>query len=186
MRTLSAPFGRTCVANILFLAVPLEGVHTVERLFSDALGHDPIEGACSACRAESTLSKTTVLVSKPRVLVLHLKRWDFIRARPRVEKIETPVSFEKLFPLDETTTYELCSVVVHHGAVGRGHYTAFVRAADLRWYHCDDDKPPRACSVREVLGANAYMLFYQQMHSIYRNWVILLSWRYFHVYKVFG
>ena len=41
------------------LAVPLEGVHTVERLFSDALGHDPIEGACNSCRAESTLSKTT-------------------------------------------------------------------------------------------------------------------------------
>ena len=145
------------------LAVTLEGVHTVEQLFSDALGHDPIEGACNACGAEGSLSKTTVLMSKPRVLVLHLKRWDFIRALRRVEKIETPVSFETLFPLDETTTYELCSVIVHHGGAGRGHYTAFVRAADLRWYHCDDSTPPRACSVREVLNANAYMLFYQQI-----------------------
>ena len=80
------------------LAVPLEGAHTVERLFSDALGHDPIEGACSACRAESTLSKTTVLVSKPRVLVLHLKRWDFIRELRRIEKNRDPGFLRDVVP----------------------------------------------------------------------------------------
>ena len=135
----------------------------MERLFSDALGHDPIEGACNSCRAENTLSKTTVLVNKPRVLVLHLKRWDFNRELRLFDKIETPVSFETLFPLGETTTYELCSVIGHHGAAGHGHYTAFVRAADLEWYHCDDSRPPRACSVREVMDANAYIHFYHQV-----------------------
>ena len=77
--------------------------------------------------------------------------------------MSTPVSFETVFPLDAETSYELCSVVVHHGDVGVGHYTAYVRAADLRWYHCNDDARPRPCSIREVLAAQAYMLFYQKL-----------------------
>ena len=145
------------------LSVPLRDVHTLERLFADALGNDPIQGTCASCGSVDSLCKTTELQTKPRVLVLHLKRWQFIRELGRPDKINTAVSFETLFPLDSSTTYELCSVIVHQGAVGGGHYTAFVRAADLNWYYCDDRNLPRACSAEEVLRANAYMLFYQKL-----------------------
>ena len=144
------------------LSVPLQGIHTVERLFADALGHEPIHGNCPHCQSMNSRTKTTELINKPRVLVLHLKRWDFIRELRRAEKINTTVSYETVFPLDVANVYELCSVVVHHGAVGGGHYTAFVRAADRLWYHCNDAAPPRACS-EEVLNATAYMLFYQRL-----------------------
>ena len=144
-------------------ATLLQGVHTVERLFADTLGHEPIHGNCPHCHSVNSRTKTTELINKPRVLVLHLKRWEFIRELRRAEKINTTVSYETLFPLDAGNVYELCSVVVHHGNVGGGHYTAFVRAGDLLWYDCNDAAPPRACSVDEVLNATAYMLFYQRL-----------------------
>ena len=145
------------------LALPLHGRHTIEHLFAETLGNEPIEGACPRCKHENCRTKATELVTKPRVLALHLKRWDFIRARRRAEKILTPVDFEMLLPLDATTTYELCSVVVHRGVYGGGHYIAFVRAQDHTWYHCDDAKAPRPCSTEEVMAAQAYMLFYQRL-----------------------
>ena len=45
-----------------------------------------------------------------------------------------------------------------------GHYTAYVRASDAEWYHCDDAKPPRRCEngIADVMQAQAYMLFYEQ------------------------
>ena len=112
------------------LALPLHGRLTIEHLFADALGKEPIDGSCPRCKHQDCRTKTTELVTKPRVLALHLKRWDFIRARGRPDKIDTPVDFEMLLPLDRTTTFELCSVIVHRGGYGGGHYTAFVRAQD--------------------------------------------------------
>ena len=102
-----------------------------ERLFAEALCNEPV-GRCPRCHHENCRTKTTVLVSRPHVLALHLKRWDFIRARGRANYITTPVDFEMLLPLDTTTTYEPSSVVVHHGGFGAGHYTAcsFIRASE--------------------------------------------------------
>jgi len=145
------------------LALPLDGRHTIEHLFTEALGNEPIDGSCPRCGHANCRTKSTELVTKPRVLALHLKRWHFIRARRRLEKNPTPVDFEMLLPLDETTTYELCSVIVHHGVCGGGHYTAFVRAQDHMWYHCDDAQAPRPCSAEQVMAAQAYMLFYQRL-----------------------
>ena len=145
------------------LALPLHGRLTIEHLFADALGNEPIDGSCPRCKHQDCRTKTTELVTKPRVLALHLKRWDFIRARGRPDKIDTPVDFEMLLPLDRTTTFELCSVIVHRGGYGGGHYTAFVRAQDHMWYHCDDSAAPRPCSADEVMAAQAYMLFYQRL-----------------------
>ena len=43
-----------------------------------------------------------------------------------------------------------------------GHYVAFVRAQDSRWYECDDARSPRPRTVEEVRRAQAYMLFYER------------------------
>jgi ubiquitin C-terminal hydrolase len=81
----------------------------------------------------------------------------------RQKKVPTKVTFETLLSVDtEKPPYHLRGVVVHEGEAGEGHYTAFVRAPDNFWYDCQDGAPPRLARIDEVLGAEAYLLFYEQ------------------------
>jgi ubiquitin carboxyl-terminal hydrolase 22/27/51 len=54
--------------------------------------------------------------------------------------------------------YELASVVVHKGKIDSGHYISYSREGD-DWFMFDDSKVVLA-SEKEVLGAEAYLLFY--------------------------
>lgn len=54
--------------------------------------------------------------------------------------------------------YDLSSVIVHKGKLDSGHYVSYSREAD-DWFLFDDSKVVLAAE-REVLDANAYLLFY--------------------------
>ncbi len=54
--------------------------------------------------------------------------------------------------------YDLNSVVVHKGKIDNGHYISYSRQQD-EWYRFDDSMVVQV-DEREVLGAEAYMLFY--------------------------
>jgi hypothetical protein len=57
--------------------------------------------------------------------------------------------------------YDLYAVVCHRGSFQGGHYVAYVRAADRRWYLCDDAWVT-ASDEEAVRNCQAYMLFYAQ------------------------
>ena len=163
------------------ILVPDTGRHLIEDLFMAQLGHEPlgspeIPDLCAfdpttpelgGCNAHNTRHKTTTILHSPPVLVLHLLRftWDPRQNCPR--KLQTQVDFETVLPpITGTAHYDLRAVVQHRGAhptsANSGHYTAYVRASDAQWYHCDDWVPPRRCDVDELRRAQAYMLFYEQ------------------------
>lgn len=54
--------------------------------------------------------------------------------------------------------YELSSVIVHKGKIDSGHYISYSREGD-DWFMFDDSKVVLV-SEAEVLGAEAYLLFY--------------------------
>ena len=61
--------------------------------------------------------------------------------------------------------YSLYGVVVHHGSLHGGHYTAYVKAAGTRgstamWYYASDSHV-RLARVEEIGKCNTYMLFYE-------------------------
>lgn len=60
--------------------------------------------------------------------------------------------------------YSLYGVVVHHGTLHGGHYTAYVKAAATHgtavWYYASDSHV-RSARVEEIEKSNAYMLFYE-------------------------
>ena len=60
--------------------------------------------------------------------------------------------------------YSLYGVVVHHGSLHGGHYTAYVKAAAIHdttmWYYASDSHV-RSARVEEIKKSNAYMLFYE-------------------------
>lgn len=79
--------------------------------------------------------------------------------------------------LQRSCTYDLLSVVVHVGEIDTGHYVSYCRVGDqacsippprrcilanqyhLQWFKFNDHKVELA-SVSEVLGSQAYLLFY--------------------------
>jgi ubiquitin carboxyl-terminal hydrolase 22/27/51 len=80
--------------------------------------------------------------------------------------------------LQRSCTYDLLSVVVHVGEIETGHYTSYCRVGDQvrtnkfenlfvsqsmlihsQWFKFNDHKVELA-SLSDVLGAQAYLLFY--------------------------
>ena len=144
---------------------------------------DPVD--CPTC-CKKTLTKKQHVVSKlPKILCLHLKRFDAAQNK----KIEDFVSFPSnglnmgLFlphwcevsgvptivddPIDEKSiphvTYNLFATVNHRGNLQSGHYVTNLKVKNS-WYHCNDSHVGFAGvgnGEAEVLQSEgAYLLFY--------------------------
>ena len=140
---------------------------TVEDLLAhaqDKIFLDSATDICArpSCRAPAQLTKEDRFIRWPRVLVLHLKRWDYDSVRMRPLLVGRPISYETVLPLGDGLMYHLVGVVAHSGGVGIGHYTAYVRSSSHAWFCYDDSLAPRACATAEALGARAYLLFYER------------------------
>ncbi|KAJ8792467.1 hypothetical protein J1605_019686 [Eschrichtius robustus] len=106
----------------------------------------------------------------PEILCIHLKR--FRHEVMYSFKISSHVSFP-LEGLDlrpflakectsQITTYDLLSVICHHGTAGSGHYIAYCQnVINGQWYEFDDQY---VTEVHEtvVQNAEAYVLFYRK------------------------
>ncbi|KAL4608275.1 ubiquitin carboxyl-terminal hydrolase 33 [Arapaima gigas] len=108
--------------------------------------------------------------SLPEILCIHLKR--FRHELMFSTKISTHVSFP-LVGLDlqpflakdssaHITSYDLLSVICHHGTASSGHYISYCRnELNGQWYEFDDQsvtEVPESC----VQNAEAYVLFYKK------------------------
>jgi len=115
-------------------------------------------------------SKQTTIERLPRVLLLHLKRFDF--GLFGSEKVTKPVpfsptlkikpnwlSFEKQYSPTQRT-YSLHAVINHIGqrAIG-GHYTCDIRQNDNTWLR-HDDATVSPVSTDTVFNNQAYVLMY--------------------------
>merc|ERR1712110_1097716 len=61
--------------------------------------------------------------------------------------------------------YSLYAVVMHSGNLQGGHYTAFVKKSG-EWFSCNDHTIKKI-SKSEVLGSQAYLLFYHKKYLEY-------------------
>lgn len=63
--------------------------------------------------------------------------------------------------VSRVTTYELFSVICHHGTAGGGHYTCYALNS-AQWYEFDDQCVTRVSS-ETVQNCEAYVLFYRKV-----------------------
>lgn len=126
-------------------------------------------------------SKQFAIYEPPKTLVLHIKRFT---------KNERGTGFKKdssrvIFPIqldincfvaqsspakNKNNLYELFAVVEHSGSMGGGHYVAYTKQLEItkdgssrnHWYYISDSRA-RTASESEVLSAEAYILFYEQI-----------------------
>jgi ubiquitin carboxyl-terminal hydrolase 8 len=104
--------------------------------------------------------------SFPNILVI-----DFKRFNSRFQKNQIHITF----PIDdldlseyvigykkEIYKYELYGVCNHSGGVMGGHYTAFVKNANGKWYHFNDTSVSEVALIDSIVSPKAYVLFYRK------------------------
>jgi ubiquitin carboxyl-terminal hydrolase 8 len=103
--------------------------------------------------------------SFPNILVI-----DFKRFNNKLQKNQILITF----PIDyldlsnyvigyksESYKYELYGICNHSGGVMGGHYTAYVKNANNKWYHFNDTSVTEI-DVNEIVSTKAYVLFYRK------------------------
>jgi ubiquitin carboxyl-terminal hydrolase 8 len=112
------------------------------------------------------IRKKILFWSLPNILVIDLKRFN-----ARNQKNQILVTF----PLDdldltkyvigykkESYHYDLYGVCNHSGGVLGGHYTAYVKNANGKWYHFNDTSVTEVGLQESIVSPKAYCLFYRK------------------------
>jgi ubiquitin carboxyl-terminal hydrolase 8 len=104
--------------------------------------------------------------SFPNILVI-----DFKRFNNRFQKNQVLITFP-LENLDlseyvigykrESYKYDLYGVCNHSGGVMGGHYTAYVKNANGKWYHFNDTSVSEVDIIESIISPKAYVLFYRK------------------------
>jgi len=112
------------------------------------------------------IKKKILFWSFPNILAIDLKRFN-----NRFQKNQIYVSF----PIDnldlssyvigykkDNYKYELFGVCNHSGGVMGGHYTAYVKNANGKWYHFNDTSVSEVGTNESIVSPKAYVLFYRK------------------------
>ncbi|KAG8041828.1 hypothetical protein G9C98_007132 [Cotesia typhae] len=150
---------------------PVVSLHDCLAAFFSA---DELKGdnvySCEKCNKLRNGIKYCKVLELPEVLCIHLKR--FRHELMFSSKIASYVSF----PLDDldmrpylhkecvskVATYDLISVICHHGTAGGGHYICYALNADSNQWFEFDDQCVTQVSPETVKNCEAYVLFYKK------------------------
>lgn len=116
---------------------------------------------------KEVVSRNIRFFTLPDILVLDLKRFD-----NNLKKNNVLVDF----PLDnldltkyvigynkDQYKYQLYGVCNHSGSTMGGHYTAFVKNANGKWYDFNDTRITEIKDTSKIVSQRAYCLFYRKM-----------------------
>ena len=161
----------------LQLDMQRDDVTTIQHALSTLLRPETVTDFIDANSNETTVQKTQTLSKLPSVLILHIKRFNYIAETCyKVSKqIDYPIHLTLPLSLlshefreKGPAAYKLIAVIYHHGehATG-GHYTCAVFCENSQQWMLTDDKEIRPISQELVLkhetNRTAYLLFYKIM-----------------------
>ncbi|XP_077119789.1 ubiquitin carboxyl-terminal hydrolase 50 isoform X2 [Ranitomeya variabilis] len=122
---------------------------------------------CPFCKMKQNATLKVQIWKLPRILILHLKRFEYKSHKKR--KLQTSVDFP-LNHLDlspflsscnvKQQKYKLYAVVNHFGELDIGHYTAFCKHPGTKEWNAFDDIRCSRISESMVQTSSAYILFY--------------------------
>ncbi|XP_071207850.1 ubiquitin carboxyl-terminal hydrolase 20 isoform X1 [Salvelinus alpinus] len=147
---------------------------TLEDCLAAFFAADELKGdnmySCEKCRKLRNGVKYCKVLQLPEILCIHLKRFrhEVMYSFKINSHVAFPLEGLELRPflakdsLSQITTYDLLSVICHHGTAGSGHYIAYCQnVINGQWYEFDDQY---VTEVHEtvVQNAEAYVLFYRK------------------------
>lgn len=133
--------------------------------------------SCAKCGNRSCSTKHNNLVLLPRILMLHIKRFQMtsnsfftknnklvhfneeLDMRDYLKQVDAEELDKPLQRLKPPTRYSLFGVINHVGNMQYGHYFSYA-LVDGAWYEFNDETVTKI-EAANVKTANAYMLFYR-------------------------
>lgn len=139
---------------------------TLEEMLKDEFLPETIDGYdCEHCSpVRQTAIRKTYIWKLPKYVVVVLKRFTFDgrRINTPLQLASTTFTFNNLFSkvspeYDVNASYNLLSIVDHHGGAQGGHYTAQCKTND-KW-HIYDDESSHSIE-KPIIGMSTYMLWF--------------------------
>uniref|UniRef100_A0A674DIY7 Ubiquitin carboxyl-terminal hydrolase n=1 Tax=Salmo trutta TaxID=8032 RepID=A0A674DIY7_SALTR len=147
---------------------------TLEDCLAAFFAADELKGdnmySCERCKKLRNGVKYCKVLRLPEILCIHLKRFrhEVMYSFKINSHVAFPLESLELRPFlakdspSQITTYDLLSLICHHGTAGSGHYIAYCQnVINGQWYEFDDQY---VTEVHEtvVQNAEAYVLFYRK------------------------
>ena len=119
-------------------------------------------------KTESVKKKLTFW-SFPTILVIDIKRFN-----NKNEKNQILVNFplenlnlsEYVYGYNKDSyVYDLYGVCNHSGGVNGGHYTAFIKNANSKWYYFNDTNVSLIGTEQQIITPSAYCFFYRKHNN---------------------
>jgi ubiquitin C-terminal hydrolase len=128
---------------------------------------------CEGCKERVQGYKEMYLWVNPIILIIYLKRSVNQQGTIKDNRTVTfPCGDEELDLSDYSigydksrSKYKLYAVGNHHGGVGGGHYTAYCKTPDNKWYDFNDSNVSEI-NPSKVISPSAYCLFYQRTDTL--------------------
>jgi len=124
---------------------------------------------CGNCESNHIDSK---IYSKPKTLIIKLKRYISSPDGRRTMKFDKMVQYPKSLNINKylcgtTNNYKLYAIINHSGSLNGGHYYSFVKnlqennnTFEDQWICCNDSFTKNISEEESMTSRNAYMLFY--------------------------
>lgn len=112
------------------------------------------------------VNKNIMFFSFPDILVMDLKRFNNT-TRKTNKLVEFPIDNLDLSKYvigynKFSYQYELYGVCNHSGSSLGGHYTAYIKNANNKWYLFNDSRVDEVSNINKVVSSKAYCLFYRK------------------------
>jgi ubiquitin C-terminal hydrolase len=113
-----------------------------------------------------TVNKNIMFWSFPTILVIDIKRFNAMNKKNQV-LIDFPLENLNLSKYvigynKDSYIYDLYAVCNHSGSALGGHYTAFVKNANGKWYHYNDTNVSQVTIESQIITPKAYCFFYRK------------------------
>jgi ubiquitin C-terminal hydrolase len=112
------------------------------------------------------IKKNIIYWDFPNILVIDLKRFDNNQNKNNCI-VNFPINELNLVKYvigykPHTYIYELYGICNHIGNYNGGHYTAFIKNANNKWYYYNDERVVEVMDIDELITSNAYCFFYRK------------------------
>lgn len=102
----------------------------------------------------------------PSILVIDIKRFNSSNRKNQI-LVDFPLENLNLSKYvigykKDSYVYDLYAVCNHSGSVMGGHYTAFVKNANNKWYHFNDTSVSEVSNLNYIITPKAYCFFYRK------------------------
>jgi ubiquitin carboxyl-terminal hydrolase 8 len=124
--------------------------------------------SCAKCKKDTIAKKKITVWKLPNVLVFSLNR--FAGSRKIDKYVDFPINkviFNNLVQNEnaKNVIYDLVAVANHSGGLSGGHYWAYTKGTNGKWYDCNDESNSEIKNEATIVSNSAYFLVYK-MRSI--------------------